>query len=101
MTKRSQALNIFVEKLIEEKNFENINPETMEQIRADLLKRVEDKINVTILQHVPSEKLEDFNKLLDNPDEEKIHKFCSENISNLDEIIAETLMNFRSIYLNA
>ena len=101
MENQSQALGIFIEKLMEEKGFENLDPEVAGQIKKDLLDRIENRINMTILHNLPPEKLEEFNKLLDQPNEEQIQKFCRNNISNLDEIIAETLMNFRNIYLNA
>jgi hypothetical protein len=102
MADTSQAINIFVERLVTEKKFENIDPEVMDQIKLDLLGRVEDRINATILEHLPPEKLAEFNKLLDGlNNENEIQLFCQNNIENLDEVIAEALVSFRSTYLNA
>ena len=101
MINKSQAVDTFVERLIEEKKFEGINSEVMNQIKIDLSDRVEDRINATILEHMPPEKLDEFNSILDNGNSEEIQTFCQNNIENLDEIIAETLVNFRSIYLNS
>lgn len=98
---RSEALNLFVSRLIEEKKFDNLDPEIVEQIKNDLLERVEDRINASILGHMPAEKLEEFNGLLDKGSAEKIQSFCKENIHDLDDVIAKELMNFRSIYLNS
>lgn len=98
---QSEALNLFVSRLIEEKKFDNLDPEIVEQIKNDLLERVEDRINASILGRMPAEKLEDFNELLDKGNTEKIQLFCRENIQDLDDIIAKELMNFRSIYLTS
>lgn len=100
-TNQSEAINIFVDRLIEEKKFENVSPETLEQIKEDLLGRVEDRINAITLENMPREKLEEFNKLLDTANMEDIQKFCQNNIPDLNEIIAKELLNFRNIYLNS
>jgi len=93
-------LETFVSLLIEEKGFENVDPEIEEQLKADLLKRVEDRINVAIINNLPKEKMEEFNNLLDDAKQDEIQDYCNKNISGLDEIIAKELMSFRSTYLN-
>ena len=100
MTNQLQSLDEFITQLIEEKNFENINIEVREQIRQDLMGRVEDRINAEILGNMPPEKLEEFSMLLDGADLEKIQAFCQDNISNLEEVIAYSLDGFRKTYLN-
>lgn len=101
MEKQSQTLQTFVEKLVEEKGFFGLEDEVMDQIKADLLERVEDRINAAILEHMPADKMEEFEKVLDRENEIGIQKFCNENIANLNEVVAEALMQFRSIYLNS
>ncbi|MFZ2975108.1 MAG: DUF5663 domain-containing protein [Candidatus Moraniibacteriota bacterium] len=93
-------LETFVSLLIEEKGFENVDPEIEEQLKADLLKRVEDRINVAIINNLPKEKMTEFNELLDNANQDEIQDYCNKNISGLDEIIAQELMSFRATYLN-
>ena len=93
-------LETFVSLLLEEKGFENVDPEVEEQLKSDLLKRVEDRINAVILSNLPKEKIDEFNELLDNASQDEIQNYCNENISGLDEIIAKELMSFRSTYLN-
>jgi DNA-directed RNA polymerase subunit F len=103
MTKQtsSEAITLFVDRLVEEKKFESVDPEVLEQIRSDLMERVEDRINATILENMPKEKLEEFSALLDSANPEEVQIFCRNNIANLDEVIAEALVSFRSTYLNA
>ena len=101
MINQPQDITEFIRRLVEEKNFENIDSEIVTQIRADLTERVEDRINATILENMPKEKLEEFNAFLDSTNSEEIQAFCQSNIVNLDEVIAETLVDFRNTYLNA
>lgn len=92
---------MFVDRLIEEKNFKNLSEEVIDQMKSDLMDRAEDRIKAVILENMPKDKLEEFNKLLDENDNAKIQAFCQENISNLEEILAKELINFRNIYLNS
>ena len=98
---QNQTIEAFVGKLIEEKKFENVDADVLAQIKSDLAERVEDRINATILENMPKEKLEDFSALLDGASDEAIQAFCHKNIDDLDEKIAAALVSFRDIYLNA
>lgn len=98
---RSESIKLFTDHLVEEKNFKNLSEEVINQIKSDLLDRIEDRINVAILENMPKDKLDEFNNLLDENDNAKIQAFCQKNISNLEEILAKELMNFRNIYLNS
>lgn len=101
MINQPQDITEFIRRLVEEKNFESIDPEVMRQIKSDLTERVEDRINATILENMPKEKLEEFSALLDSANSEEIQAFCQSNIANLDEVIAEALVNFRNSYISA
>jgi hypothetical protein len=97
----SNALNEFVSELIEKQNLTGLDQEVVAQIKADLLDRVEDRINAAVLANVPTSKLEYFEKLLDQSSPEEIQDFCRRNIYDLDQIIAQELINFRETYLSA
>ncbi len=95
------ALSEFVDRLIEEKRFSVTDTDVLRQIRSDLTERVEDRVNATILENIPTEKLEEFSTFLDRANAEQIQEYCRKNIPNLDELIAEALVGFRDTYLNA
>lgn len=97
----SESIMLFVSRLIKEKGFGNLDSEVLKQIESDLADRVEDRINASILEHMPPQKLEEFNELLEGADMEKIQSFCQENIISLNNIVAEEMLNFRNIYLNS
>jgi hypothetical protein len=95
------AIDQFVDKLIQEKNMEGLGPEVLQQIKFDLKSRVEDRVNAAILTALPQSKLVEFEKLLDSKSSsDKITDFCRQNISNLDNVLAEALLAFRNTYLN-
>lgn len=98
-TINNSTLESFVDKLLEEKEMLNLDANVLAQLKKDLLDRVEDHINAALLEAIPPEKLEDFERLVENGSEADIRTYCSENIPDLDQLIATTLLRFRSIYL--
>lgn len=89
----------FVEKLLAEREID-ADSETLDQLKADLTDRVEDHVNAAILEHIPADKMEEFEQVIEKADEEGIRDFCRENVANLDEVVAEALTKFRATYLN-
>jgi hypothetical protein len=96
-----EEIEIFVNKLIEEKQLGETDPDVLNEIKMDLRSRVEDRINTTIINELPDEAVSAFEQLLDAKEtDETIQKFVSSHIENLDEKIAQALIAFRSTYLN-
>lgn len=100
MPKNFKDLDLFIDRLIQEKGLESLEPELLNQVKTDLKDRIEDIINATILEKLTPEKLADFEKLLDSKaSDETIQKFCKENIPNLEEVLARVFLDFRQTYL--
>jgi len=99
---KNMDLKMFVDRLIEEKKFpENLEKEVIEQIKTDLLSRVEDRVNMVIVSNLPEDKLEEFNQMLDkNVEAQAIQNFCAENIPDLAQLIASELIIFKQTYLS-
>ena len=95
-------LAMFVARLVEEKKFpESLEKEVIDQIKADLLSRVENRMKAVIISNLTPEKLEEFNKLSeDNISDEDMQNFCAENIPNLSQLIASELIIFKQKYLS-
>jgi len=89
----------FVDKLIEDKGFNEQDPDIIAQMKSDLLDRVENRINAMIISKLNPEKLPDFEKVLENGSEEEIQKFVKENIPDIEEKVAKELLDFKNIYL--
>ncbi len=96
----SPSIESFVNQLVVDKGLDYLEPEVLKQIKTDLAQRVEDRINMAIVAKMPPEKLEFFEKMLDKSSQEEIWSFCQRNISNLQELVATELLEFRKVYLN-
>jgi uncharacterized membrane protein YheB (UPF0754 family) len=94
------TLKVFVSRLLEEKQIKDVEPEILEQLKADLMDRVEDRINMVILKNLPEESLGQFEKLLETDNEGEVQAFCQQQIPNLQELIAAELLAFRKTYLD-
>ena len=94
-----KELKKFVNVLIAEKKYQ-VEPEVLEQIKEDVLDRAENIINATIVANTPPEKLDELNRILDeNGHQAALDEFCSTNIPELQQKIAEALVQFRKTYL--
>jgi hypothetical protein len=97
----SNTIDDFVNVLLEEKDLTGLDPDVINQIKKDLYARVENKINASILAKIPPQKMESFEELLSsNSSSDEIQKFCTENIRDLESVVASALLEFRSSYLN-
>ncbi len=92
----------FVDELIRDKNLPTSDEAVREQMKNDLLDRVEDRVNAVILRFLPPEKLGELEEKLnaDAPDEE-VQAFVREYIPDLDVKVAAALVAFRQTYLGA
>ena len=99
MSNDSLTLNDYVERLLKEKDFSNLEPEVLDQLRTELGQRVEERINAVIIASLAESKLDEFNNLLDTHDQKKIDKFLHSNIVDLEALIAAELLKFRQTYL--
>lgn len=97
----SNSLTEFVDGLIKSRGLDDLDAEVVVQLKSDLLGRVESRINAAVLANIPPEKLEHFEKLLNQSSPEEIQSFCRRNVYDLPEIIAKELADFRETYLSA
>jgi Arc/MetJ-type ribon-helix-helix transcriptional regulator len=96
---KSPHLEQFVDKLIEEKKFPNLDDEVLAQLRADLMSRLEDRINAALISNMTYEQLQEFDKLLERNNELEVQNYLRQAIPDLETVIATALINFRSTYL--
>lgn len=95
-----QNIEDFVDNLMLEKGSVIDDEELYHQIRADLIVRVEDRVNSTILANMPEGMIEKFNALMQSAkSQDEIQTFIVENIPNIHDKVALTLLEFRNIYI--
>ena len=95
-----ENLEEFAEKLVAEKGFNEKDPDVLEQIKLDLIDRIEDRINAMVMERLPAAALPDFEELLDNGTPEDIQKFILGYIPDIKDRTAFELMSFKSMYLS-
>ncbi len=100
LQKVEDPLAQFINRLIEEKGLNDLESEILEQVKKDLYARLERLINAAVIAHLPSEKIEYFEKLIERSDQGEIQSFAQRNIPNLNEIVASEMLQFRNTYLN-
>ena len=93
-------LEKFVDELVAQKGFSEKDPEILEQIKLDLLDRVEDRINAMIMSNLSPDQLEQFEKKLDTGSDEDIQSFVKKCIPDFKERAAFELVSFKSMYLS-
>lgn len=101
-SKSMQTLKMeeFASNLLAEKSLNNIDNETIEQMRSDLVDRLEQVTNRTVIENLPMEKLPEFEKMIDDEAQtEEIQDFIAQNIPNLGPKLTEAYFNFRKLYL--
>lgn len=94
------TIEAFVEKLLKEKGISGLDDATMRQLRDDLVVRVENITNSLILENMPKDKMDDFEKILDSGNEKDVQEFCKLNIPNMEELVSTGLLKLRSLYLS-
>ena len=96
------TLETFVDTLLKEKGVAVEDVEVQTQLKADLLSRVEDRVNAEMLAALPPEHLEAFEKLVSDAGStaDQSVAFLKEKITDYSEVLARTLLAFRTAYLS-
>jgi ABC-type taurine transport system substrate-binding protein len=89
----------FIDRIVAEKDFKTKNPEVLEQIKKDLMDRFEDGFYAMVLNNLAEDKLEEFNLLLNEKNEEQISDFIMKNVPDIEQKLAIEMLEFKSIYL--
>ena len=92
-------INDFVSRLIDDKGFDEKDPDIIAQMKSDLADRVENRINAMILSNLNPLRYDDFEKVLNGGSEEEIQEFVKKEIPDIDEKVAAELLTFKNIYL--
>lgn len=90
----------FIEKLIDEKGFENLLPEVRAEIKSDMITRLDDFISARMISGLSDEDVLTFEKMLnDQKTEAEIQEFLVTHIPDFENFLTNTLMEFRGVYL--
>lgn len=95
-----QAIERFVEQLIKDKNFPDISPEVREELKKDLLIRVDDFIAAKVISTLSDENVDKFEEMLKTGKSEgEIQAFVAEYVPDFTNFLTQTLLEFRNVYM--
>src|SRR5512137_2284005 len=101
MLQDSQAAKQFIDKIIEEKGFNELDQEVREQLHKDLLRRLEDRITAAIIAALNNQQVTQLEQIIDAQQIDKIQPFLHNEGINVNGIIASAMSEFHSNYLEA
>ena len=93
------AYEQFIDRLIEERGFADVDATVAADLKHDLLAQLEARINAAVLERLPPSRLAEFEGLLATEDAGAVRNFCKENVPDLDALVAGVLERFRKAYL--
>lgn len=98
--KEHDALEQFIESLIEERGFPELTDDIRSVIKKDLLNKLDDFIGSRVIAKLEDDDLLTFEKhLKDKKPQEEIQSFVSSHIPEFVDFLTDTLLEFRSVYL--
>ncbi len=92
-------INDFIDQVIKDAGLDTETPEVLEQIKSDLSDSLENRVNAMIVTNIPEEKMEEFDKIMDSNDDEKMQAFLKKTIPDFEQKVALELAQFRASYL--
>ena len=95
-----ENLDKFIDEIIALKGLDSNEPEVVEQIKLDLMDRVEDRINGMIMSKLPPDTLIEFEEKLDSGSDDEIQAFIKKHIPDIKERTAFELVSFKNMYLS-
>lgn len=97
------TVDSFVDELLVARGFkpENIVPDVFEELRHDLVVRLQERVNAEMIGALLPEKVIELESMMIRPEvtEEQLRSFFERNISNVDERVQRVLTDFKTTYL--
>lgn len=96
----NDSVSAFVDKLIEQRGFLDITPEAREEIKNDILVRVDDFIAARVIAALSDEDVKTFEQMLkDNKSSEEVQQFVTTHVPDFNNFLTNVLMEFKDVYL--
>lgn len=95
-----EALRVFVTDIVKQKDLKGIDEDTKNQVIEDLVKRLEDQILRSLIGELNDSQLTEFEKLVDESNQDKLSTYFEECNLPVKEIIIQTMTRFKRSYLS-
>lgn len=97
-----EQVNQFIDSLIDEKGL-SVDGDVREELRKDMADRLMTQIDNALINALPSDKVAELNKKLDDPNfsEQDTYDFINNSGIDTQRVILETMMQFKMLYVGA
>ncbi len=93
-------LTVFLERMLDDGGMKDVEPGIRQQMLADLRARLQNKIFAALVMRLPENDLPALDALVErNAPQDQVQQFLRERIANLDEVVAEAMLEFRKLYV--
>ena len=97
-----QEYELYLNRLVETAHGTTLPQKLKDEMKSDLYGRLENFLLTSLIQALPNEASVEFEKMMDNqPNVETIQVFFKEKISDIEDVSARALLEFRDVYLGA
>lgn len=93
-------ITVFLERVLDDGGMSNVEPAVREQMLNDLHARFRNALFASVITKLPEQDLPAFDALVqEHAPDERVQVFLRERIPNLDEYIAQAMLDFRKLYV--
>lgn len=94
------AVTAFLEQVLDDGGMKDVEPGLKGQMLQDLRTRLQNNLFATIVTKLPEEDLPAFEALVSKPaPQADVQQFIRQRLPNLDQLLAEAMLNFRKQYV--
>lgn len=93
-----ETLQEFVDGLLEERGFGDMDQDSLDDLRADVYSQVEEAVTAAFESNLSDEALRELEALRDSGDDDAIAKFLETTVPGYDQILEEELQRFKDSY---
>lgn len=96
-----EQVSQFMDSLLEEKGITDLDDETREALKRDMIERLMAQIDTALINALPEDKLNEFNSKIDDPDftNDDATQFFVDAGLDVQKIALQTMIEFRMLYI--
>lgn len=96
-----EQVSQFMDSLLEEKGITDLDDETREMLKRDMIDRLMTQIDTAMINALPEDKLNEFNQRINDPDftNDDATQFFVDAGLDVQKIALQTMIEFRMLYL--
>lgn len=98
---KNKTLEDFVQSILKEKNLSGVEQEILEQLKDEMVTRLESQINRALIDSLDDNQFDEFESLVKSKNTEKIKTFFTDKGVPVEAIMARVLTKFRISYLGS